>query len=127
MNAPEPMKSSPRAPSHLMTGRDYRESLRRLRPVVYVDGRRVESVADEPAFAPGVQALGVSYDYALDPALAPLMLVTQNGQVVPRMLSVDESAGDLLNKLEAVRVLCQETGCAQRYLAHDALAALAQA
>ena len=42
------------------------------------------------------------------------------------MLHVNESAGDLLNKLEAVRILCQETGCAQRYLAHDALNALAQ-
>ncbi len=121
MNAPEPMKSPLRAPSHLMTSRDYRDSLRRLHPVVYVDGRRVESVADEPAFVPGVQALGVSYDYALDPTLAPLMLATQGGKVVPRMLAIDESAGDLLNKLEAVRVLCQETGCAQRYLAHDAL------
>ncbi len=38
----------------------------------------------------------------------------------------NESAGDLLNKLEAVRLLCQETGCAQRYLAHDALNGLAQ-
>jgi 4-hydroxybutyryl-CoA dehydratase/vinylacetyl-CoA-Delta-isomerase len=126
MNAPEPVKAPARPPAGLMTSVDYRESLRRLRPVVYVDGRRVESVADEPSLLPGVQALGVSYDYALDPALAPLMLATQNGKTVPRMLAVDESAGDLLNKLEAVRVLCQETGCAQRYLAHDALSALAQ-
>src|SRR5512140_1016456 len=126
MNAPDAVKTSPRPAANLMTSTDYRESLRRLRPVVYVDGRRVESVADEPAFVPGVQALGVSYDYAHDAALAPLMLVTQNGRTVPRMLAVDESAGDLLNKLEAVRVLCQETGCAQRYLAHDALSALAQ-
>jgi 4-hydroxybutyryl-CoA dehydratase/vinylacetyl-CoA-Delta-isomerase len=43
------------------------------------------------------------------------------------MLHVDESAGDLLNKLEAVRLLCQETGCAQRYLAHDSLNGLFQA
>jgi 4-hydroxybutyryl-CoA dehydratase/vinylacetyl-CoA-Delta-isomerase len=42
------------------------------------------------------------------------------------MLHINESAGDLLNKLEAVRLLCQETGCAQRYLAHDALNALGQ-
>ena len=42
------------------------------------------------------------------------------------MMHIDESAGDLLNKLEAVRLLCQETGCAQRYLAHDALNALGQ-
>ena len=42
------------------------------------------------------------------------------------MLHVDRASADLLNKLEAVRVLCQETGCAQRYLAHDAFSALAQ-
>src|SRR5690242_13839807 len=86
----------------LMTSADYRESLRKARPVVYVDGRRVESVADERAFNPGIQALGVSYNYAHDPALAPLMLATAaNGKTVPRMLHVNESAGDLLNKLEA--------------------------
>jgi 4-hydroxybutyryl-CoA dehydratase/vinylacetyl-CoA-Delta-isomerase len=51
---------------------------------------------------------------------------TARGVTVNRMLHINESAGDLLNKLEAVRILCQETGCAQRYLAHDALNALAQ-
>lgn len=43
------------------------------------------------------------------------------------MLHLNESSGDLLNKLEYVRLLCQETGCAQRYLAQDALNGLAQA
>jgi 4-hydroxybutyryl-CoA dehydratase/vinylacetyl-CoA-Delta-isomerase len=112
----------------LMTGADYRESLRRLRPTVYIDGRRVESVADEPLLQPGINALAVSYDFALDPAMAPLMTAHQasRGVTVNRMLHVNESAGDLLNKLEAVRLLCQETGCAQRYLAHDALNAIGQ-
>jgi 4-hydroxybutyryl-CoA dehydratase / vinylacetyl-CoA-Delta-isomerase len=111
----------------LMSSADYRESLRRLRPVVYVDGRRVESVADEPSLAPGVNALGVSYDFARDPAMAPLMTATNDaGATVNRMLHINRSAGDLLNKLEAVRILCQETGCAQRYLAHDALNAIGQ-
>ena len=32
----------------LMSGNDYRESLRRYRPKVYLDGREVRSVADEP-------------------------------------------------------------------------------
>jgi len=111
-----------------MTSADYRESLRCLKPVVYVDGRQVECVADDPALQPGINALGVTYDFAHRPELAPLMLasVSASGRTVPRMLHVNESAGDLLNKLEAVRVLCQETGCAQRYLAHDALNAIAQ-
>ena len=51
---------------------------------------------------------------------------TARGRTVNRMLHVNQSAGDLLNKLEAVRLLCQETGCAQRYLAHDALNAIGQ-
>ncbi|MES3014691.1 MAG: 4-hydroxyphenylacetate 3-hydroxylase N-terminal domain-containing protein, partial [Pseudomonadota bacterium] len=127
MNAPhDPAVAAPTA--RLMTGADYRESLRRYRPTVYVDGQRVESVADAPALAPGVNALAYTYDFAHDPKVAPVALATQasRGRVVNRMLHLDESAGDLLNKLEAVRLLCQETGCAQRYLAHDALNALAQ-
>ena len=126
--APGPAGGVPPLPARLMSSADYRESLRRYRPTVYLDGRRVDSVADEPGFNPGIQALGVSYDMARDPALARLMTApqTQRGRTVNRMLHVNESAGDLLNKLEAVRLLCQETGCAQRYLAHDALNALGQ-
>ena len=113
----------------MMTGQAYRESLRRLKPRVFVDGWAVECVADDPQLAPGVNALAYTYDFALREELAPIALATQTsrGRVVPRMLHVNEAAGDLLNKLEAVRVLCQETGCAQRYLAHDALNGLAQA
>ena len=125
MNAALPTAA---APARLMTSADYRESLRRYRPTVYVDGQLIDSVADAAVLRPGVNALGVSYDFALDPAMAPLMTAVQTsrGTTVNRMLHIDESAGDLLNKLEAVRLLCQETGCAQRYLAHDALNALLQ-
>src|SRR5690606_31318581 len=115
--------------SGLMDGAAYKESLRRYKPRVYVDGRLVESVVDEPMLRPGVNALAVSNDFAHDADKAPLMLAQQTGreQAVNRMLYVNESAGDLLSKLEAVRVLCQETGCAQRYLTHDALNGIAQA
>ena len=115
--------------AHLMNAADYRESLRRYRPVVYVDGQLINSVADAPNLQPGVNALGVTYDFAHRPEMAPLMTALQtttSGNRVNRMLHINESAGDLLNKLEAVRLLCQETGCAQRYLAHDALNAIGQ-
>jgi 4-hydroxybutyryl-CoA dehydratase / vinylacetyl-CoA-Delta-isomerase len=104
----------------LMSGEAYRESLRRSKPRVYVDGRAVESVADDAALAPGVSAMALTYDHALREDLAPLM---RSGGV-NRMLAIPGSSDDLLNKLEAVRLLCQETGCAQRYLAGDALSAL---
>lgn len=113
----------------LMNGDAYRESLRGYTPVVYLNGRRVESVVDEAAFRPGVNALAFTYDYAHQPELAPLALAQHSARqrIVSRLLHVNESSGDLLDKLEAVRLLCQETGCAQRYLAHDALNAIAQA
>ena len=111
-----------------MNAAEYRESLRRHSPRVFVDGARIESVADAPQLQPGIDALGVSYDFALRDELAPIMRAVQasSGKTVNRMLHVDQSSADLLNKLEAVRVLCQETGCAQRYLAHDAFSAIAQ-
>ena len=104
----------------------YRESLRGLKPRVFVDGRSIASVADEPSLAPGIAALGVTYDLALRDDLAPLLQAVQptSGRRINRMLATDTSSADLLDKLEAVRVLCRETGCAQRYLAHDAFCGL---
>jgi len=113
----------------LMTAADYRDSLRRYQPRVFVDGKAVASVADEPLLAPGVAAVGVTYDLAHGPAHSALMTARQgtSGKTVNRMLHIDETSADLLAKLEAVRLVCRISGCAQRYLAHDALAALFQA
>ncbi len=107
----------------MMDSSAYRESLRRLKPRVTVDGRPVESVAAEPMFAPGIAAVGVTYDYALNPQFAKLMTATQrtSGRVVNRMLHINETADDLLDKLEAVRLTCREAGCAQRYITQDML------
>lgn len=110
-----------------MSAEQYRESLRAYRPRVYVDGAVVDSVADSPELAPGIAAIGVTYDLALVPQYAELMTATNAaGQTVNRMIHVDETPADLLAKLEAVRLVCQESGCAQRYLGHDALSALHQ-
>ena len=120
------MTDPTRTDAALMSGADYRESLRRYRPRVFVDGRAVESVADERAFQPGINAIALTYDFALQARYEPLMTAVESssGRRVNRMSHIDRGAGDLLNKLEAVRLLCQETGCAQRYLTHDALNAI---
>lgn len=113
----------------LMTSEAFRESLRRYRPRVYVDGHAVESVADAPEFAPGIRAIGLTHDFALRPELAPIALARAepSGRTVNRLLHVNTSSGELLNKLEFVRLVCQETGCAQRYLVGDSFSAIHQA
>lgn len=113
----------------LMTAADYRESLRAYKPRVFVDGQAVPSVADEPLLAPGINAVGVAYDLAHRPEHALLMTAHQavTGKTVNRMLHINERSADLLHKLEAVRLMCRTSGCAVRYLTHDALNALFQA
>ncbi len=113
----------------LMSGAEYRESLRSYSPRVFVNGRQVESVADESLLAPGIAGVGVTYDFALESRHEALMTARQgtSGKIVNRMLHTDETSTDLLYKLEAVRLVCQESGCAQRYLTHDAFNGIFQA
>ncbi|HEX7967101.1 MAG TPA: 4-hydroxyphenylacetate 3-hydroxylase N-terminal domain-containing protein [Stellaceae bacterium] len=113
----------------LMSSAEYRESLRRFSPTVFVNGRRIENVADDPSLAPGINAIGITYDFALEPAHKPLMLARQasSGRTINRMLHINETSTDLLYKLEVVRLVCKHSGCAQRYLAHDALNGIWQA
>lgn len=113
----------------LMTAADYRESLRRASPRVFINGQAVDSVADEPLLAPGINAVGVTYDFAHAAEHRPIMTARQgtSGKTVNRMLHISETSADLLAKLEAVRLVCKVSGCAQRYLTHDALNGLFQA
>ena len=113
----------------LMSGEEYRESLRRYSPTVYLDGARVDSVADEPRLAPGIAAVGVTYDFAKVERHRPLMVAEEQSSSasVNRFLHINRSSRDLLDKLEAVRLVCQRVGCAQRYLSQDALNAIHQA
>lgn len=112
----------------LMTGSDYRESLRAYKPRVFINGEQIASVADEPRLAPGIAAIEVGYDLAHDERYAHLMTATERstGRLVNRMTHTDREPQDLIEKLEAVRLLCREVGCAQRYLTHDALSAIHQ-
>ena len=113
----------------LMTADDFRQSLRAYRPRVFVNGAAVESVADDPRLAPGINAIGVAYDLAHVPEHAAVMTArqTSTGRTVNRMVHLDETADDLLQKLEAVRLMCGMVGCAQRYLTHDAMGGIQQA
>jgi 4-hydroxybutyryl-CoA dehydratase/vinylacetyl-CoA-Delta-isomerase len=113
----------------LMDAAAYRESLRAYSPRVFVNGQRVESVADEPLLVPGINGVGVTYDFAHHPEHQAIMTARQgtSGKIVNRMLHIDETSTDLLYKLEAVRLVCKVSGCAQRYLTHDAFNGIFQA
>ena len=65
----------------LMSGNDYRDSLRAFKPTVYLDGHKVDSVVDEPGFAPGVTKAAEVNEAApairaTGPLAAPLTLIS---------------------------------------------------
>jgi 4-hydroxybutyryl-CoA dehydratase/vinylacetyl-CoA-Delta-isomerase len=113
----------------LMSAAEFRASLDRHKPRVFVNGERVERVSADPRLAPGIAAVGITYDFALRAEHQPLMLAQQHtsGKTVNRMLHIGQTTQDLLYKLEAVRLVCKESGCALRYLTHDALNGIFQA
>lgn len=111
----------------LMTGKEYVLSLKEYNPDIQVKGKKVKSVADEPLFKPGINAIAVTYELAQQKKHQDIMLATlEDGTKVNRLNALDFNADDLLKKLEMTRLICKWTGCGQRYLMHDALGALAE-
>ncbi|NIP39608.1 MAG: 4-hydroxyphenylacetate 3-hydroxylase [Candidatus Dadabacteria bacterium] len=110
----------------MKTPEQFVQSLRELNPIVYLKGEKIKSVADEPMLAPGVNAISLTYEYSQNAEYKDIMVATSHitEKTVSRLLHINTNTEDLLKKLEMTRLLCRTTGCAQRYLCHDALNAL---
>ena len=112
----------------LMTAADYRESLRGYSPKVFVNGDAVTASRT-------IRACAGHQRYRRDLRLRPCAPTSgdhdrrqgTSGKIVNRMAHIDETSTDLLYKLEAVRLVCKVSGCAQRYLTHDAMNGIFQA
>jgi len=108
----------------MMTGEQYRESLRRLKPEIYYMGEKIESVADHPAFVPHVNAAALTYEMALAPEFEELLSTTSHltGEKINRYTHIHHSHDDLVKKVKMLRALGQQTGsCFQRCVGHDGL------
>src|SRR4030042_2030002 len=96
----------------MMTGKEYRESLRKLKPEIYYLGERIESVVDHPAFVPHVNAAALTYEMALAPEFEELLSVASHltGEKINRYTHIHHSHDDLVKKVKMLRALGQQTG-----------------
>ena len=111
----------------MMTAQEYEESLRRLNLVVYMFGKRVENVVDDPIIRPSMNAVAETYELAHLPEHEDIMTATSHitGKKVNRFTHIHQSIGDLVKKSKMGRLLGRETGCCfQRCVGMDALNAL---
>jgi anthranilate 3-monooxygenase (FAD)/4-hydroxyphenylacetate 3-monooxygenase len=88
------------------TGQQYLDSLRRMQPVVYLAGRRVPSVADEPVFQGTIEAIAQLYDLQHDPRYRDFMLFSSptTGDPVHVSFQVPHSKQELVNKRKAFKL-----------------------
>ena len=88
------------------TGADYVASLRRMKPAIYLGGRRVECVADEPVFQGPIQAIAELYDLQHDPRYRDFMLYPSpsTGDPVHVSFQVPRSKQELVNKRKAFKL-----------------------
>ncbi|CAB1084278.1 4-hydroxybutyryl-CoA dehydratase [Alkalispirochaeta odontotermitis] len=111
----------------MMTAAQYEESLRRLNLEVYMFGKKLDNVVDDPIIRPSMQAVAKTYDMAQRPEHEDLMTATSHisGKKINRFTHIHQSVDDLVKKSKMGRLLGRETGCCfQRCVGMDALNAL---
>jgi len=111
----------------MMTAEQYKESLRTLNLKVYMFGKQLESLADNPIIRPSTNAVAKTYELAFCPEYEDIMTATSSitGKKINRFTHIHQSVEDLVKKSKMGRVLGRETGCCfQRCVGMDALNAL---
>src|SRR5919198_5369670 len=88
------------------TGQQYIESLRRMQPCIYLNGRRVADVTQETLFQGPLQSIAQLYDLQFDPRYRDFMLYPSptTGDPVHVAFQVPRSRQELVNKRKAFKL-----------------------
>lgn len=111
----------------IKNGAEYIESLRKIKPVVYYKGEKIDDVTRHPATAPHVRAAAMTYALASDKEYRDLAVTASHltGREISRFTHVHQNIEDLIKKVKLLRVLGQKTGtCFQRCVGLDGINAV---
>ncbi|MBN1613139.1 MAG: 4-hydroxybutyryl-CoA dehydratase [Deltaproteobacteria bacterium] len=105
----------------------YVESLRKLKPVAYMFGERLENAVDNPRIRAGINATGATYELATSAEHRDLLTTVSpfTGEPINRFTLPPQSIGDLVARVKINRLLGNRVGtCHQRCTGLDCLCAL---
>jgi 4-hydroxybutyryl-CoA dehydratase/vinylacetyl-CoA-Delta-isomerase len=111
----------------IRTKQKYIESLKKLKPVVYMFGEKIENPVDNPRISAGINATGATYELAeMDEYRDMVTTVSPfTGEQVNRFTLPPCSIEDLVMRVKLNRILGGYTGtCFQRCTGLDCLVAL---
>jgi len=102
---------------------EYVDSLRSLKPEVYMFGERVKNVVDHPIIKPSMNAMAATYELAHGDLMTATSHLT--GKRINRFTHIHQSTADLVSKSKMGRMLgCYTGACFQRCAGMDAMNAL---
>jgi len=111
----------------IKTFEEYVESLRKLKPTVYMFGEKIENPVDHPRIRKGINATGATYELANDERYRSLLTTTSPliGERVNRFTLPPQSIEDLVMRVKVNRLLGGHVGtCHQRCTGLDCLCTL---
>jgi len=112
----------------LMTPAQYENSIKKMKPRVFMNGKRVENILENKNTRTVVEANKASYAWALDPKYKDIMTVYSPliGEVVNRYTYLSASIDDLVKKAQAGTLTSEMLGtCTYRCVGYDAFHSLA--
>ncbi|TFG62501.1 MAG: 4-hydroxybutyryl-CoA dehydratase [Spirochaetales bacterium] len=108
----------------LMTGKEYRESLKDRRPLtVYMNGALLHEPTDHPIIRASINSIALTYELAEDPVHRSALTATSalTGKTINRFCHLHQSPEELYRKCGMQRLLGQKCGtCFQRCVGMDA-------
>ncbi|MHA2356437.1 MAG: 4-hydroxyphenylacetate 3-hydroxylase family protein [Candidatus Thorarchaeota archaeon] len=112
----------------LMTGDEYRASLKKRKPLkVYYLGELIKDPINHPIIRASINSVALTYDLVHQDEFGELMTTDSvlTGQRINRFCHLHNSTDDLQDKVKMLRVLGQKSGtCFQRCVGMDALNAV---
>lgn len=107
----------------LMTKEQYINSLKKLSLQVYMFGKPVKNIIDNPIIKPSMNSVALTYDLAQKEEHKDLMLAKSSltGGTINRFTHLHQSSDDLIKKIKMQRMLGQScASCFQRCVGLDA-------
>lgn len=112
----------------LKTPEEYEESVRNLKPRVFMNGKKVENILENPNTRCVFESNRASYEWALDERFSDIMSCYSPliGERINRYTHVSSSVDDLVSKAQAGTFTAENLGtCIYRCVGYDAFHALA--
>jgi len=106
----------------MRTSEEYRQDLYKMKPNIYIRGRKVGR--DSPELSGGISVISKTFELVDHPDFGELLTAKSHisGKRINRFTHIHQTAEDLLKKQEMTRKLCRIVGgCIQRCMGCDAI------